>query len=188
MKELVTLTWDSSVHGLPGVLSVDGSPPYTAPMTTSLAWLSVPDDPDEKDDELLLLVPLTWSTALLVTMPDHSITTAAIVWNDPDPALKVIATEVWPPAQFWSVQISTLGGVVFRALAKFPADPPRVMPLTVGWVVLWNVPTQTTRQFPAVVPLGRVTVMLVPELADPDADWTSDALTGRHRRASQDRA
>jgi hypothetical protein len=57
--------------------------------------------------------------------------------------VNVTTTEVWPPAQFQSTQISqSVSALLFwdLAAAQLPAAPPRVIPETVGFVVSCAVP------------------------------------------------
>ena len=58
---------------------------------------------------------------------------------------------------------------------KFPAAPPRVIPVTAAPVVVEYQPAQTTTQFPGVVAVPRVMVSVATSVAPLEllADWTT---------------
>jgi hypothetical protein len=133
----------SLTHGDPG--PVTATLAEIAPTTSSLAWLSGPVDPED-GAALTPFAPFAVgvSTGLDVArIPDHSSTHTALPCPAPVPAVNVTTTEVWPPAQFQSTQISqSVSALLFwdLAAAQLPAAPPRVIPETVGFVVSCAVP------------------------------------------------
>src|ERR1039458_514362 len=100
--------------------------------------------------------------------------------NGPDPPVRVIAIDVWPPAMFSATQmpVSMVADAVSRTrLLKFPATPPRVIVAPVGLVVEPIQQIATARQLPAPVPEPRVRVRVVPEDWVPDWVWTRVTAT-----------
>jgi hypothetical protein len=96
--------------------------------------------------------------------------------------VNVTESAVCPPAQFGSahiavVRMSTDGLPAVTACAKFPAAPPRVIPVTDGLVVAPVPVMQTIRQLPAVVEAPSVTDSgdAVPVAL---TDWTREGAIG----------
>jgi hypothetical protein len=147
--------------------------------TTSLAWDSVPLDPDDQDP---VVAPALFvlSTAPEAATPDHS---SAQMNESVGAADRAMATAWPPPAHPWSVQISVSVAAIpldvsawALARAQLSAAPPIVTPVIVGAAALgtFAVPMQATRQFPAVTGDANVAVTVVPVVPVADAVWTRD--------------
>lgn len=98
----------SSFQGLPGVLSVPSVYAATTPTTTSLAWLSVPVEPDVQVEPPPSCPAGAMSVAAVRAIPDHSMTHAAVWGLPPDPPVMEMTTDVCPPAQFGHTQMAAL--------------------------------------------------------------------------------
>ena len=144
--------------------------PQQAPMTAALASDRVPVAPEEKVVAALPLAPAVAavSTAPDAGRPDHSMAMAAAAVTVPE---NVTLTLVWLPVQPASVHASqsrSADPAVFDSPFAWVNVSPVVPSATEETVrtLLPSEPAQTGRQFPAVVPAPRVTVTVLPDVAE----------------------